>query len=73
MGARIVNEKRLIDIEMKLAYHEHALDEVHKVLADQQAHLTRLGQVCQSLIERLHAIPESSAAERRDEERPPHY
>ncbi|MEX2122452.1 MAG: SlyX family protein [Woeseia sp.] len=68
-----MDENRLVDIEVKLAHHEHALDEVNQVLTDQQAQLTHLEQVCQSLVERLRAISESSTAERRDEEKPPHY
>ncbi|MGH8166299.1 MAG: SlyX family protein [Woeseiaceae bacterium] len=68
-----MDEERLVDIEVKLAHHENALDEVNRVLTDQQAQLTRLEQVCQSLVERLRTISDAAAAERRDEERPPHY
>jgi len=68
-----MNEQRLIDIEVKLAHQEHALDEANRVLTDQQAQLTRLEQVCQSLVERLRGMSEGSSADERNDERPPHY
>ena len=68
-----MNEERLVDIEVKLAHHENALDEVNRVLTDQQAQLARLEQVCQLLVERLRTISEAAPAERHEEERPPHY
>jgi SlyX protein len=68
-----MNEQRLIDIEVKLAHQEHALDEVNQVLTDQQAQLSRLEQVCQSLIERLRSMSDGSGADVRDNDKPPHY
>lgn len=68
-----MEEQRLIDIEVKLAHQEHALDEVNQVLTDQQAQLTRLEQFCQSLVERLRALSEVPAANQHGDERPPHY
>ena len=68
-----VEERRLIDIEVKLAHQEHALEEINEILTDQQAQITRLGQVCQSLADRLRAMSETSGTEARDDEKPPHY
>ena len=68
-----MNEQRLIDIEVKLAHHEQALEEVNEVLMNQQAQLSRLEQVCESLIERFRAISGAPASDERDETRPPHY
>lgn len=68
-----MDEQRLIDIEIKLAHQEHALDEVNEVLTSQQVQLTRLEQVCQSLVERFRAISEGSAADERGVTKPPHY
>lgn len=68
-----MNEQRLIDIEVKLAHHEQALEEVNQVLTDQQAQLTRLEQVCESLAERFRALSEGPAPDERDETPPPHY
>jgi SlyX protein len=68
-----VDEKRLIDIEVKLAHQEHALDEVSDVLTAQQAQLDHLDRLCQTLIERLRSISEPEPAENHGAERPPHY
>lgn len=68
-----MNEQRLIDIEVKLAHHEQALEEVNQVLTNQQAQLSRLEQVCESLVERFRSISEAPASDERDEQRPPHY
>ena len=68
-----MNEQRLINIEVKLAHHEQALEEVNQVLTDQQAQLSRLERVCESLVERFRAISEAPAQDERDESRPPHY
>jgi SlyX protein len=68
-----MNEQRMIDIEVKLAHQEHALDEVNRVLTDQQAQLTRLEQLCESLVDRLRAMSDAPAADERDDDKPPHY
>jgi SlyX protein len=68
-----MNEQRLIDIEIKLAHQEHALEEVNQVLMNQQAQLTRLEQVCRSLVERFRAVSDGSAADERGDSKPPHY
>lgn len=68
-----MNEQRMIDIEVRLAHHEQALEEVNEVLTDQQAQLSRLQQVCETLAERFRALSEAPAPDERDESRPPHY
>ncbi|HEX5765477.1 MAG TPA: SlyX family protein [Woeseiaceae bacterium] len=68
-----MNEQRLIDIEVKLAHHEQALEEVNQVLTDQHARLSRLERVCESLVEKFRALSEAPARDERDEPRPPHY
>jgi SlyX protein len=68
-----MNEQRMIDIEEKLAHQELALDEVNAALTDQQAQLTRLEQVCQSLAEKLRTMSSAPDVDRRDDARPPHY
>jgi SlyX protein len=68
-----VDEQRLIDIEIKLAHQERALDEVNRVLTDQQAQLTRLEQVCESLADRLRGMSEAAISDAGDDQKPPHY
>jgi SlyX protein len=68
-----VDEQRLIDIEIKLAHQERALDEVNRVLTDQQALLTRLERVCESLADRLRGMSEAAVSDAGDDQKPPHY
>ena len=70
-----MEEQRLIDIETKLAYQEHLVDELSTIVADQQQRIARLEARCQSLLERLRSLGEGSGAGpgSPDDERPPHY
>lgn len=68
-----MDEQRLINIEVKLAHQEQALDEVSRVLTDQQAQLDRLQRVCESLADRLRGLSEMSAERQPGDDRPPHY
>ena len=67
-----MDENRLIDIETKLAHQEQMMDELNRVVTDQQARLSQLEELCRSLSERLRTIGEGGAASP-DDERPPHY
>jgi SlyX protein len=51
-----MEDKRLIDIEIKLAHHENTIAELNQVLVDQQKQLTRLGRLCDTLVEKLGAV-----------------
>jgi len=68
-----MDEDRLIDIETKLAYQEQLLSELNEALTDQQAQLSRLEQLCQSLIDRINSLAEGEAADHLSDDRPPHY
>lgn len=69
----ILDEKRVIEIEMKLAHQEHLLSELNEALTDQQAQISGLERLCQSLIERVKSLLDSSSADQATDERPPHY
>ena len=51
-----MDEKRLIDIEIKLAHHEDTIAELNRVLVDQQKQLTRLEGICDTLIAKMSAL-----------------
>lgn len=72
-GISDVDEKRIIEIETKLAHQERILSDLDRALADQQAQMTRLEQLCQSLVLRLRSLADAAPAEANVEERPPHY
>jgi uncharacterized coiled-coil protein SlyX len=51
-----MDDKRLIDIEIKLAHHEDTIAELNEALVDQQKQLTRLAGVCDTLVAKLGAL-----------------
>jgi SlyX protein len=73
MEVMILDENRVIEIETKLAHQEHLLSELNEALTDQQAQISGLERLCQSLIERVKSLLDSSPADQPTDERPPHY
>jgi SlyX protein len=72
-GIKDVDEQRLIEIETKLAHQEHLLSSLDDALSRQQAQLTRLEELCRSLLQRIQSLPEPSTEGPAADERPPHY
>lgn len=68
-----MDERRLIDIEEKVAHHEQALAEMNQILTDQQAQLTRLEHRCEALTDRFEALSRVESMPSDGDERPPHY
>jgi uncharacterized coiled-coil protein SlyX len=54
-----------------MAHQEQLLSELNDALTDQQAQISRLESLCQSLIDRLKSLGEH--ADPSGDERPPHY
>ena len=69
----ILDEKRVIEIETKLAHQEHLLSELNEALTDQQAQISGLERLCQSLIDRVKSLLDSSSGDQATDDRPPHY
>lgn len=68
-----MEEDRLIAIETKLAHQERLVEELDRVITDQQDRITRLEELCRTLTERLRAAETSSGRVEPGDERPPHY
>lgn len=68
-----VDDKRLIEIESKLAHQEHLLGELNTVLTSQQSQLTRLEALCESLLGRIRSMSDVEVSSDPASERPPHY
>ncbi len=73
MEVMILDEKRVIEIETKLAHQEHLLSELNEALTDQQAQISGLERLCQSLTDRVKSLLDSSPADQATDDRPPHY
>ncbi len=67
-------ENRLIEIETKLAYQEDVMEQLNKVLVDQQNQIDRLQDTCRVMVERVKDFMEAGgAADKSLGDRPPHY
>lgn len=66
-----MDNDKLIEIESKLAHQEYMLGELNDVLTSQQAQITGLESLCQSLVLRLQEV--SDPPQSGSDEKPPHY
>lgn len=66
-------EERLVNIETKIAYQEDLIEELNKVVYQQQKKLDQLEALCSSLASHLQSLAESANAGKSVNERPPHY
>jgi len=66
-------EHRLIELEMRLAFQEHALAEMGDALADARAETARNTELLRRALEELKASRGSPLADPADEPPPPHY
>lgn len=67
-----MDEQRLIDLEIKIAYQDTMLDELNSAVAEQQNTISELDKRLRTTIKKLDDLLEM-AAEQRSQERPPHY
>jgi SlyX protein len=67
-----VDEDRIVNIETQLAHQEHTLSALNEALTDQQAQISKLEALCQTLMDRIRALTEGEPEDDGDEP-PPHY
>lgn len=67
-----MNEKRLIELEIRTAYQEDLLLELNKIVAQQQHQILLLEKTCQLLHERMSGFRLEQSDEVIDQP-PPHY
>lgn len=56
-------EKRLIELETRLAFQDKTLEELNEVVTSQQQQLDRLAEELRLLTNRLHPLLAAAAAE----------
>ncbi|MCA1804819.1 MAG: SlyX family protein [Xanthomonadaceae bacterium] len=66
-------EQRLIELESRLSFQEHTLQELNDVVAAQQQELTAQRLALQELDRRLRALTLPPLAGAGEETPPPHY
>lgn len=67
-----LNDNRLTELEIKAAYQEDLLQELNKIVAQQQHQILLLEKTCQLLHERMNSLRIENNDEAVDQP-PPHY
>jgi SlyX protein len=71
--AALMIEDRLVDIEMKITYQEDVVQELNKLVYQQQKRLAQLEQICESLVQHIRSLAQPAAEGNILNERPPHF
>lgn len=66
-------EDRLVDIEIKLSYHENTIRELNGVICAQQKQIDQLESVCMVFASRIKDLSETLSGKLPLNEKPPHY
>lgn len=68
-----MNNDRLIELEIKVAYQEDLVQALNKIVAQQQQQIDNLENACRLLNERLLSLSSENASAGFAIEKPPHY
>jgi SlyX protein len=68
-----MSEQRFADLETRLAYQEHTIDQLDQALAAQQQRLEVLESLCEELARRVRELTDPVGQSSAVDERPPHY
>lgn len=66
-------EERLVNIETKISFQEDLIEELNKVVYQQQQKLNQLEAICTSLARHLQSLAEAGNESKPANEMPPHY
>lgn len=66
-------EQRLIELETRLAFQEHALGELSEALADARAEGNRTAELLRHMLSDLRKVRTELYADAAEEPPPPHY
>lgn len=66
-------DARLENIETKISYQEDLIEELNKVVYQQQQKLNQLEAVCKSLSRHIQSLAEAGNESKTTSEMPPHY
>lgn len=70
---KIETETRMVELETRLTFQEHAVQTLNDVVAHQQRQIEALVQEVNALKDRLRAAAPSPVGPLEDEKPPPHY
>ena len=66
-------EERLVNIDTKITFQEDLIEELNKVVYQQQQKLSQLEAICTSLARHIQSLAETENTSKPVNERPPHY
>ena len=66
-------EKRLTDLETKISYQDHFIDELNELVIEQQKQIDKLTQELKKLLEKIAPEDDSGVVDISLEVPPPHY
>ena len=69
----IMIEERLVNIETKISYQEDLIEELNKVIYQQQQRIDQMEALCKSLTNHVQSLAEAANENKIVDERPPHY
>ncbi len=71
----VMNEERIIELEIKQAYQEDLIQALNQVVAEQQKQIGKLEETCKLLNDKIKSLALSLAERPLTplDERPPHY
>ncbi len=68
-----MTDKRITELETRLAYQEHTLQELNDVIYKQQQQIDKVEIMCQHLMDRIQTLSDTDGGGQPANERPPHY
>ncbi len=69
-----MDEKRIIELESKVAFQEHTVHQLQELVAVHQKQLYDLEELCKLLLQKLNTQPSATGgSDNSGSERPPHY
>jgi len=68
-----VDNESIIDLQTRIAHHEHTIAQLNAVLADQQMRIAGLENQIKALMDRVRVLSDGVPTTESADERPPHY
>lgn len=68
-----MTEDRITELETKVAYQEHTIQELNDVIYRQQQQIDKVEVMCQHLMDRIQSLAASEGGQQPANEKPPHY
>jgi len=68
-----MSEKRLVEMETRLTYQDQLVEELNRLVFEQDKRMRVLEETCKSLSKQLLDLAEDAPAAEIDDQPPPHY